>query len=292
MQWIDRYAEANYDGYAVKNWLMHNADYAMYVAGLYLAFVFCGPDLITKYVYGGHEAPRGGKKPAWLRYPWIVWNFLLSIFSFYGSAHITPRVLRNTRQYGLRDTLCHLREEEYYKGPVGMAVGLFALSKGPEFIDTVFILLSGRRNLPFLQWFHHVTTFLYCWHAYAIGSSALNFAAALNYSVHTVMYFYFGLAEAGFKGLVRPVAMYITIMQIAQMVTGLVLISIIFYNKVLDYQAGRAETDPAACGGTTWDAARVQVFIAGVNFILFSHMFITSYIIKKPRTEGASKKTN
>lgn len=282
MQAIDDYATQHYDGYAVRTWLVKNTDIAMYVAGLYLAFVFKGPDLIAKYVYGGDVPTGRTAKSAWLRVPWVCWNFLLSAFSFYGTYHITPVVLRHSFTDGLRDTLCNLKEEEYYTGPVGMAVGLFALSKGPEFIDTVFILLSGKRNLPFLQWFHHVTTFLFCWHAYAVGSSALNFAAALNYSVHTVMYLYFGLAEAGCKSLVRPFAMYITILQILQMVTGLVLISIIIYEKYLDHLAGRAETDPLACGGTTWDAARVQIFIAMVNFILFSHMFLTAYVFKKP----------
>lgn len=290
MQWIDAYATTSYDGYAVKAWLIDHTDYAIYVAGLYLAFVFYGPDLIARYVYGGKELQRGAGKPAWLRCPWICWNFFLSAFSFYGSSHIVPVVLRHIRQDGLRNTLCTLNADEYYRGPTGMAVGLFALSKGPEFIDTFFILLSGRRNLPFLQWFHHVTTFLFCWHAYAVGSSALNFAASLNYSVHTVMYFYFGLAEMGFKSLVRPFAMYITLMQIAQMVTGLVLILIIIQQKYVDYVAGRPETDPAACGGTPWDATRVQIFIAGVNFILFTQMFLSAYVFKKPRTDANKTK--
>lgn len=287
MQYIDDYAAKSYDGYTIKAFLLANPDYAIYITGLYLAFVFYCPKYINKYIYGNKEAQRAGGKPAWLRYPWIFWNFLLSAFSFYGAWHMVPAFLGHIRDDGLRNAVCVLHEDEYYRGPIGMAVGLFALSKGPEFVDTFFILMSGRRNLPVLQWFHHSTTFLYAWHAYAVGSCALNFAAALNYSVHTIMYFYFALAEMGFKSLVRPFAMYITLMQIIQMVIGMYLSGIIFQQKYEDIKAGRPDSDPAACAGTSWDAARVQMLIAAANFILFSEMFVGAYIRKKTRTAVA-----
>lgn len=289
MQYIDDYAIAHYNGYAVRAWLRAHSDYAIYIAGLYLAFVFCCPKLIAEYVYGGVGIQRRGPKPALLRYLWACWNFLLCIFSFYGSYYMVPSFLGHIRDSGLRDALCTMREEEFYEGPTGMAVGLFAMSKLPEFGDTVFIVLSGRQNLPFLQWFHHVTTFLYAWHAYSVGSSALNFAAALNYSVHTIMYFYFGLTEMGFKSVVRPFARYITLLQIAQMVTGMVLMYIIVNEKYKDYIVGRPDSDPAACGGTPWDAARVQTLVAIANFILFSRMFLNSYVFKKPRALQTKK---
>ena len=35
------------------------------------------------------------------------------------------------------------------------------------FIKTLYIVLEKKR-LIFLHWYHHLTTFLYCWHAYAL----------------------------------------------------------------------------------------------------------------------------
>ncbi|KPI88669.1 beta-ketoacyl-CoA synthase beta-ketoacyl-coenzyme A [Leptomonas seymouri] len=283
MQWIDSYA-SYYDGAAYKAWLISHTDYAICITGLYLAFVFYSPPYIAKYIYGG-EVQRTGGKPAWLRYPWICWNFLLSIFSFYGASHVAPVLLGHIREEGLRNALCTLYPDEFYSGPIGMAVGLFTMSKLVEYGDSVFILLSGRRSLPVLQWFHHSTTFLYCWHAYAVGSTALNTGAALNYSVHTVMYFYFALAEMGLKSLVRPFAKYITMIQIAQMAVGLFLMCIVAHEKYMDYLVGRPESDPAACAGTPWDAIRVQMFIATANLVMFTQLFFKSYVHKKSQVD-------
>ncbi|KPA77241.1 putative mitochondrial beta-ketoacyl-CoA synthase,beta-ketoacyl-coenzyme A [Leptomonas pyrrhocoris] len=288
MQWIDSWGAANYDGYAYKAWLIYHTDYAIYIAGLYLALVFRAPPLVAKYVYGGEGVQRTGEKPAWPRCPWICWNLLLSAFSFYGASHVVPVLLHHVRRDGLRSTLCTLHPEEYYRGPTGMAMGLFALSKGAEFGDTVFLLLSGRRRLPFLQWFHPVTTFLYCWHAYAVGSGVLTVAAALNYSVHTVMYLYFAVAEVGLKSLVRSFAMYITLAQITQMAVGLLLIAFVTYEKYLDYAVGRPDADPAACAGTPWDAVRVQILIAAANLVPFTQLFLGAYVFKRP--DAASTK--
>jgi elongation of very long chain fatty acids protein 6 len=136
-----------------------------------------------------------------------------------------------------------MKKDEYYSGPTGMSICLFAFSKGSKFIDTFFTLMPGRRHLPFLQWFHHTTTFLYIWHSYSVGNGALTFAAKLNYSVHAVMYFYLALTGIGSKDLARPFAKYITLLQIAQMVTGMFLMNIVT-EKYKEYSLGRAESAP------------------------------------------------
>lgn len=307
MQFINDYADNTYDGHAVRDWLIKNVDVAAAVAGLYLAFVFCGPDLLEKYVFplssGGSNNQSNSKtkndgdceegnsnkkkKPAakspLLRWSWASWNLLLAIFSLYGSATVTPVVLHKVRTIGWRGALCSFDDQEYYFGRVGLALGLYCLSKGPELMDTVFLLLSGKKTLPFLQWFHHVTTFLFCWHAYAVGSSALQFAAALNYSVHTVMYFYFFLAESGFKNLVKPFGFLITLVQIAQMFVGTGLIGAIINFKIGDAQSGVTAASEGACNGCSWSIARVQIFIAGVNLVLFTDFFLSAYVFKKKR---------
>lgn len=287
MEAISKFSDTYYDGYAVRDFLVRNVDLSLYIAGGYLFFVFYGPAVIEKYhLTMGKMNEKTGirEKSPIIKYSWILWNFFLSFFSLYGTLHVTPYVVNQVRTLGWRGALCTLDSATFYQGKVGMAVGLFCLSKGPEFLDTFFIIISGKKNLPFLQWFHHVTTFLFAWHAYAVGSSALYFAAALNYTVHVIMYFYFALSELGFKKVVRPFAVYITTIQILQMIFGTLWISMIISYKLTDLVKG----SPDSCSGTPWDVARVQFFIAFANFCLFTHMFLGAYVLKKKKPEVKS----
>ncbi|CAD2215105.1 beta-ketoacyl-CoA synthase [Angomonas deanei] len=187
----------------------------------------------------------------------------------------------------LHYTLCHLDKNDFYKGTFGFSIGLYVLSKGPEFTDTFFMLLSGK-EVPFIQWFHHVTTFLYCWHAYSVGSSALNFAASLNYSVHVIMYLYFTLAEAGLKSVVKRFSMLITTTQLIQFIYGSFLTFKLIYHKFADRNL------PDNCSGTPWDAANIQLFIVLANLYMFTKFFYNAYIKKKPAktASGTKEKKN
>jgi hypothetical protein len=42
----------------------------------------------------------------------------------------------------------------------------FCMSKIPELLDTVFIVLR-KRPLRFLQYYHHIVTMWFCWAAWA-----------------------------------------------------------------------------------------------------------------------------
>jgi hypothetical protein len=90
------YAEKHFNGRAVELRLLAHTDYTIAITGLYLAFVFYSLPLIIKYIHSGKEPQRTGGKPAWLRCPWICWNFLFCIFSFYGMCHVTPVLLSHS----------------------------------------------------------------------------------------------------------------------------------------------------------------------------------------------------
>ncbi|CCW67907.1 unnamed protein product [Phytomonas sp. Hart1] len=278
MEYIDQYADKYFDGHDLQEWLTHHADICIYIAALYLAFVFKGPDLVAKVV------PQTKSSIAVIKKIWAVWNLTLSVFSLYGSLHITPLLIQNFRQRGMRDTLCTLEEDEFFSTRYGFAMALFAISKFPEFMDTFFLILTGKRNLPFLSWFHHVTIFIYCWYAYQQGSSILVIFASMNYVVHTIMYFYFALAEAGYKNLVKPFAMYITLLQILQMIGGLYMTSAFIIYK--------SENNGVGCEGATMALARGQMVIYAFCFYLFSKMFVENYVFtpKKATLGGSSKK--
>ncbi|CAG9571252.1 beta-ketoacyl-CoA synthase [Leishmania major strain Friedlin] len=272
MEALDNYLIDHYDGHAVQKWLVNNVDIGVYIAAAYLTFVFKGPQLVD-FIFRGNPPTR------LIKMCWTLWNIGLALFSMYGVYHTVPLFINNLRKYGQKDTLCRFRDDEFYTGKNGVAMGLFSLSKLPEFGDTFFLIMGGKRKLPFLSWFHHVTIFLYAWMAYQQASSIWIVLASINYFVHSIMYTYFALAEAGFKKLVKPFAMYITLLQITQMVVGLYFtFSFISYHKA----------DPKGCNGSTMALARGQCMIYFFNFYLFSEMFIKGYVLPRKAAAGES----
>ena len=146
------------------------------------------------------------------------WNLLLSAFSFMGAFRTVPHLLGIIMSKSYKDTMCDVAVDAYGHGPCGLWTALFILSKLPELIDTVFIVLR-KRPLIFLHWYHHVTVLLFCWHAYATEAASGLYFIAMNYSVHAVMYAYyaagaFDVVPKGFPSWI------ITIGQISQMVVG------------------------------------------------------------------------
>lgn len=287
MQRLDNYGDHQYNGYALRDWYSNNFDVALYICAAYLAFVFKGPSVIARL--RGSSAPPDAKSTyiTVVKKTWVVWNLMLSVFSLYGVTRVAPTVLYNFRKYGLHDTLCNFREDELYTTRVGFAMGMFAISKLPEFGDTVFLILQGKRQLPFLQYFHHTSMFLFVWLAYEQGSTIFICAAVMNYAVHTIMYFYFAMAEAGFKRLVKPFAMYITILQLLQMMGAMYVAAYVIYHKRMDAAAGLAPGSAGSCPGTSLTNARFQLTIYSFFLYLFGEMFYNAYVRPTPRADSA-----
>jgi hypothetical protein len=86
------------------------------------------------------------------------------VFSIYGFVMTFPIFLREwvlPGGRGLSWELCHAEVE--ISNPWTM---YFCLSKIPELLDTVFIVLR-KRPLKFLQYYHHIVTMWFCWIAWA-----------------------------------------------------------------------------------------------------------------------------
>ena len=59
---------------------------------------------------------------------------------------------------------------------------MFMLSKFPELVDTVLLVLRGR-PVPFLHWYHHITVLLYC-----VLTTRLEYAAFLCRAYMYIVY--------------------------------------------------------------------------------------------------------
>jgi len=155
-----------------------------------------------------------------------AWNLFLSVFSTWGVYHMGKGLYNMTEKRGLQFTICGSTGElvqNLQDGPTALALCLFCFSKIPELMDTVFLILKGKK-VRFLQWYHHATVMLFCWLALATEYTPGLWFAATNYFVHSIMYMYFFLMT--FKtaaGIVKPIAPLITIIQISQMVWGLIV---------------------------------------------------------------------
>ena len=67
---------------------------------------------------------------------------------------------------------------------------LFVLSKLPELVDTVFIVLR-KQKLIFLHWYHHITVLIYCWYSFSQYTAPARWFVVMNFIVHSIMYTYY-----------------------------------------------------------------------------------------------------
>jgi elongation of very long chain fatty acids protein 6 len=262
-----------YRGEAVCAWMRANLEIPSVVTVLYIVMVLYVPNMYMN------------SRPAYnLRTLNILWNLLLAVFSTAGAYYCVPQVVkslfvqdftvRNYQQGGevtlhgsIYNGICGWNDNLFCDGPVGAFVAMFILSKIPEMIDTAFLVFQKKRVI-FLHWYHHATVMLYCWHSYAVRISGGLIFASMNYGVHSVMYFYFFVCACGYRKYVRPIAPFITFLQIAQMVVGMVVEAITLYHM---YFSGKG------CASNATNA-RVGFMMYVSYFGLFSKLFYDNYM--------------
>jgi len=188
----------------------------MLAVGLYLCLVFHGPKIMAAH-------PLGVRQRQVLKMLFILWNLALSTFSWIGLYHVVPHLSKTLRAEGFFFTVCSPPTAWYTGGKVGFWLEMFILSKFPELLDTVFLVLNGKQVI-FLHWYHHVTVLLFCWQAYIRDAGPGLWYCGMNYTVHAFMYLYYaGMALPRLRWIVSPWSILITTAQILQMVMGSVV---------------------------------------------------------------------
>jgi len=199
--------ENNYNPDTVLHWMGRHWEVPIIAIVLYVAVITAGPKMME----------RSGLKLN-LRYPIATWNALLSIFSFIGMMRTVPHLVMDIVEKDYMTTMCTPPYQNWGAGATGFWVQMFILSKIPELIDTVWLVLKGR-DVIFLHWYHHITVLLYCWHAHTNEAGAGLYFVAMNYSVHAIMYGYYCLMALKMIPKGFP-AYLITVAQIVQMLIG------------------------------------------------------------------------
>lgn len=137
-------------------------------------------------------------------------------------------------------------------------------------MDTAFIVLR-KKPLIFLHWYHHVTVLIYTWHAYKDHTASGRWFIFMNYTVHSLMYTYYALRALRLR-FPKPVAMLITLLQIAQMVIGVSIGVYIYFLKSSDNDCQQ-----------TWSNLYFSFTIYFTYFLLFCNFFYHAYLKRNNR---------
>ena len=188
----------------------------------------------------------------------ILHNASLSSFSFYTFVKLFNVLLQ---------TGIHAGRGYYMSNPiVKTTVFWFYMTKYYEYVDT-FILYFNGKNPIFLQKYHHVGAAI-VWHlCYVYDIDMVFFGSLLNSGVHSIMYAYY-LASL-YRIKIRGIRIYITSMQMIQLLIGLTAGSYYYYPPV----------------ETLWNYSIIcifQYYIIGL-LLLFGHFMITNYTFKKEK---------
>lgn len=218
------------------------------------------------------------RKPWNLRRAMILWNIGLSLFSWYGAIRIWPAIYFAFTRFDLRENFCseELVDFMWGRGSIGFVSLIFVLSKFPELIDTFFIVVH-KKPLIFLHWYHHVSVLLYCWNAYAWKTGCGSVFMAMNYTVHAIMYGYYGLMAAKLKPKWLK-AQFITVAQISQMVVGVTLTGMNFYYYLTDKDGTCNVGPPMLWAGS---------IMYGSYLCLFLQFFLERFVWSKKKTKKA-----
>lgn len=237
----------------VKAWLDHNWHQSFYWSALYLVLVF------------GCQSYMKNRPPFNLRYPLVLWNLFLALFSICGTIRMIPGFLHTIQEFGIHYSICFAKYPQMIQ-PTVFWGWLFITSKVLELGDTLFVVLR-KQKLIFLHWYHHIMTLIFCWYNSSREVSLGHWFITMNYFVHSFMYTYFAFRAMRIH-VPRFIAMVITTLQIIQMIFG-VSITVWAYKTVS--KGNECETPE-----NTLELA----FLVYLSYaLLFCHLFYQSYIV-------------
>jgi len=146
------------------------------------------------------------------------------------------------------------------------------LLKYYELVDTLFLVLK-KKPINFLHAYHHPATLVLTWTQITDAIGIQWMVIWLNLCVHTVMYFYYGLAAMNIQ---MPFKQLVTVFQIVQFLLDLLACYIGYANVLLGYYR---------CVGTS-RAGFVGCFILTSYLYLFLDFYNDTYHHKKSVTSS------
>ncbi|GMR45666.1 hypothetical protein PMAYCL1PPCAC_15861 [Pristionchus mayeri] len=150
-----------------------------------------------------------------------AWNMLIALYSGISLYVLWPYWIKSYNKGGIIGTMCHT--DDMYSNPVSGYWGwLFAMSKGCELMDTVFLILR-KRPVRALHWYHHSMSFFLVQVFWTEFIPWVRPGVIINLAVHTVMYFHYGLRAWGVR-IPKWISKMVILSEIAQFIVGLTFI--------------------------------------------------------------------
>jgi elongation of very long chain fatty acids protein 6 len=232
---------------------------------------------VTVYLIALFKLPEFLPRKYNVKKLFAAWNLLLCVFSIAGFSSLGVELIRGVINHGIYYTVCTPALDWYGLHGPGFWMTAFIFSKLPELLDTFFLVVQ-KKDVMFIHWFHHITVMLYCWHAFHTMSSPGVWFGAMNYAVHSIMYFYYFLTAIGKHHWARPMARTITTAQIMQMFMGTTVTILAGYWK-----------ETSVCDV---DRANYKLGLAMYlsYLILFCMLFINKYSSKSSRATTSNSK--
>ncbi|GFY56699.1 elongation of very long chain fatty acids protein 6 [Trichonephila inaurata madagascariensis] len=250
--------ERNFDKNLKRQWMMQNWHHSLYFSVLYVLVIF------------GGRAYMETRSRFEIRRTLAAWNVFLAAFSIFGLCRTLPEMIHVLTEFGFTHSVCNPSYIESVKVS-GFWTWMFTLSKVPELVDTVFIVLR-KQPLIFLHWYHHITVLLFTWYSYKEHIATGRWFVVMNYFAHSLMYSYYAMRAMHIK-MPRFVAVIITSAQLLQMVCG-------FYVSFFGYikrQKGESCELPD-------DVASYALLMYASYFVLFARFFYYTYV--SPKSQG------
>ncbi|GBB88452.1 hypothetical protein RclHR1_00150048 [Rhizophagus clarus] len=158
-------------------------------------------------------------------------NLALCVFSVITFINMGSAFVMNFKNHrdNFTDAYCD-RDSSLWNSALGYWGYFFYLSKFYEVVDTIIILLKGRRS-SFLQTYHHAGAMITMWSGMNFKAPPIWIFVVFNSFIHSIMYAYYA---ATCVGLSPPGKQYLTTMQITQFLIGTPLaISYLFVDNCL-----------------------------------------------------------
>ena len=254
----------HYVDHTWKKWMQLNWKHSVTIGLVYIVLVFMGR-------YAMRNRAKYELRPAL-----IVWNLMLAAFSILGSIRVVPSFIQILTNKGVVYSVC---DTEYAYGVSGFWSLMFVMSKLPELVDTLFIVLR-KQELIFLHWYHHATVLMYCWFSYKDYASTGRWFMTMNYVVHSLMYSYYALKAMRFR-VPRFVSQLITTGQILQMIAGCYVNYVAYTQKVAGQKCLISDEN-----------IKYSSLMYFSYFVLFFDFFIKAYIYNKSASKKQVKKEN
>jgi len=217
---------------------------------------------------------RRTNNPFGLKIPSVIHNFIMTFYSLWGFLGVSYQLYHNWKinHFDLKLPFCdpnHLMMEGF-----DFWMYIFYMSKYLEYIDTVFLLLKGKLQMPptnaqhLLHIFHHTTTGSIVWYSWRHPFSVAWIGPITNLFVHVLMYGYYLATDFGLSR--RFGGMFITPIQLVQFV---VCILAVVY-ETINYK--ECNTDLRVIGWIWF------------TYVVFLAFFVHVYTSKKEQRDSES----